>query len=85
MFGMLSVFADFERAMIVERTKAGMARARAEGKVIGRPKLASGVEDAVRASLVSGMGICRAAKVHGCGVGTVQRIKRAHMVGSEMR
>jgi Resolvase, N terminal domain len=36
LFGMLSVFADFERAMIVERTKAGMARARAQGKVIGR-------------------------------------------------
>jgi DNA invertase Pin-like site-specific DNA recombinase len=32
LFGMLSVFADFERAMIVERTKAGLARARAQGK-----------------------------------------------------
>jgi DNA invertase Pin-like site-specific DNA recombinase len=78
---MLSVFADFERAMIVERTKAGMARARAQGKVIGRPRRpAAGIEDAVRASLADGMGICRAAKVHGCGVGTVQRIKRALQV-----
>jgi DNA invertase Pin-like site-specific DNA recombinase len=40
LFGMLSVFADFERAMIVERTKAGLARARAQGKLIGRPKVA---------------------------------------------
>jgi hypothetical protein len=31
------------------------------------------------------MGICRAARVHGCGVGTVQRIKRGLMVGSELR
>jgi hypothetical protein len=36
LFGMLSVFSDFERAMIVERTKAGLARARAQGKAIGR-------------------------------------------------
>jgi DNA invertase Pin-like site-specific DNA recombinase len=39
LFGTLSVFADFERAMIVERTKAGLARARAQGKLIGRPKV----------------------------------------------
>jgi DNA invertase Pin-like site-specific DNA recombinase len=39
LFGMLSVFGEFERAMIVERTKAGMARARAQGKAIGRPVL----------------------------------------------
>jgi DNA invertase Pin-like site-specific DNA recombinase len=75
LFGMLSVFSDFERAMIVERTKAGLARAREQGKVIGRPKIASTVEDAVRASLEEGVGICKAAKLHGCGVGTVQRIK----------
>jgi DNA invertase Pin-like site-specific DNA recombinase len=82
LFGMLSVFADFERAMIAERTKAGMARARAQGKVIGRPRLPMAVEDAVRASLAEGMGICRAAKAHGCGVGTVQRIKRTLLVGA---
>jgi DNA invertase Pin-like site-specific DNA recombinase len=46
LFGMLSVFADFERAMIVERTKAGLANA---------PKL----EDAVRASLSHGVGILK--------------------------
>jgi DNA invertase Pin-like site-specific DNA recombinase len=65
LFGMLSVFSDFERAMIVERTKAGLARAREA------PEL----EDAVRASLSDGVGICKAARLHGCGVGTVQRIK----------
>jgi DNA invertase Pin-like site-specific DNA recombinase len=41
LFGMLSVFGEFERAMIVERTKAGMARARAQGKAIGRPALST--------------------------------------------
>ncbi len=37
MFGMLGVFAEFERAMISERVAAGLARAKAEGKTLGRP------------------------------------------------
>lgn len=36
MFGMLAVFAEFERNVIAERTKAGLALARAEGRVPGR-------------------------------------------------
>src|SRR6266851_1690900 len=34
LFQMMGVFAEFERSMIVERTKAGMARAKAQGKAI---------------------------------------------------
>jgi DNA invertase Pin-like site-specific DNA recombinase len=37
MFQMLGVFAQFERAMIQERVRAGLARARGEGKRLGRP------------------------------------------------
>jgi resolvase-like protein len=32
-----AVFAEFERAMIAERVRAGLARARGEGKRLGRP------------------------------------------------
>jgi DNA invertase Pin-like site-specific DNA recombinase len=39
MFQMLGVFAEFERAMIAERVRAGLARARSEGKHIGRPSI----------------------------------------------
>ena len=35
---LLGVFAEYERELIVSRTKAGLARARAEGKQLGRPK-----------------------------------------------
>jgi DNA invertase Pin-like site-specific DNA recombinase len=35
-FGMLCVFAEFERDLIIERTKAGMANARAKGHLPGR-------------------------------------------------
>jgi DNA invertase Pin-like site-specific DNA recombinase len=77
MFGMLSVFADFERSIIQERVRAGLARAKSQGKVLGRPKIAADIEAAVRATLASGTGMLKAAKVHGLGVGTVQRIARA--------
>ena len=40
MYGMTGVFAEFERSMIRERVNAGLARARAQGKTLGRPKLA---------------------------------------------
>lgn len=36
MFGMLAVWAEFERAMAYERTMAGLARAKALGRVGGR-------------------------------------------------
>jgi DNA invertase Pin-like site-specific DNA recombinase len=38
MFGMLSVFAEYERAILRERTVAGLRRAVANGKRLGRPK-----------------------------------------------
>ncbi|WP_274655623.1 recombinase family protein [Paenibacillus humicola] len=37
LFGMLAVFAEFERNIIIERTKAGLAAARARGRKGGRP------------------------------------------------
>jgi DNA invertase Pin-like site-specific DNA recombinase len=38
MFQMCGVFAEFERAMIVERVTAGLARAKANGIKLGRGK-----------------------------------------------
>ena len=51
MFQMMGVFAEFERAMIKERVRAGLARARAEGKRLGRPTIPQATEDAIRAAL----------------------------------
>jgi DNA invertase Pin-like site-specific DNA recombinase len=80
MFQMLGVFAQFERAMIRERVNAGLARARAQGKTLGRPKVAPTVERRVRASLSKGTGILKTARALGLGTRTVQRIKD-EMVG----
>ncbi len=37
-FGQLAVFAEYERSLISERTKAGMAAAKARGVHVGRPQ-----------------------------------------------
>jgi DNA invertase Pin-like site-specific DNA recombinase len=79
MFQMMVVFAEFERAMIAERVRAGMARAKSQGKHCGRPRVAERVEAAVRASLEGGKGICSTARDLRIGVATVQRIKAEMM------
>jgi DNA invertase Pin-like site-specific DNA recombinase len=75
MFQMMGVFAEFEHAMIRERVNAGLARARAAGKVLGRPKVGSEIEDAIRAALATGKGIRKVAGEMGLGTSTVQRVK----------
>jgi DNA invertase Pin-like site-specific DNA recombinase len=45
MFQMMGVFAEFERSMIQERVRAGLARAKEEGKRLGRPRIAAELEE----------------------------------------
>jgi len=44
--GVLTAVAEFERDLLIERTHAGIARARAEGKVMGRPPALTKVQQA---------------------------------------
>lgn len=48
MFHMMAALAEFERSLISERTRAGMAAARARGCVVGRPRVLD--EQQVRAA-----------------------------------
>jgi DNA invertase Pin-like site-specific DNA recombinase len=81
LFQMLGVFAEFERAMIVERVKAGLARAKAAGtrtgRAIGWPKTTSEKESEIRQLLSAGTGIRRTARTVGVGVSVVQRLASA--------
>jgi len=77
LFQMCGVFAEFERAMIRERVRAGIARARASGKRIGRPMVGPEVEAKIRALRAQGRGIVKIARTLGVGGGTVQRVLRA--------
>lgn len=78
MFQMLGVFAEFEAAMIRERVRAGVARAKRKGtksgRPIGRPKLDPKREQAIRDALAAGAGILKVARTIGVGTGTVARI-----------
>ena len=71
---MMGVFAEFERSMLRERVQAGLQRARAQGKRLGRPKVGSEIEQRIRALRDTGMGIRRVAREVGVGVSVVQRI-----------
>jgi DNA invertase Pin-like site-specific DNA recombinase len=79
MFQMLGVFAEFERAMIQERVRAGLARARAEGKRLGRPPIAPALEKLIRNALAAPgrPGVRVIARQFGVNVSTVQRIAHA--------
>jgi DNA invertase Pin-like site-specific DNA recombinase len=74
MFQMCGVFAEFERAMIQERVKAGLERARANGKVLGRPRVSAAVERAIKKARRKGTGIRKIAREVGVGVSVVQRV-----------
>ena len=76
MFQMLGVFSEFERAMIVERVKAGLSRAQSQGKKLGRRPVSADVVERIKAHLAAGTGILKTAKALGVGTGTVHRVKR---------
>jgi DNA invertase Pin-like site-specific DNA recombinase len=78
MFQMIGVFAELERAVIRERVMAGLSRARAEGKTLGRKRTDKSIERKIERALARGdRGIRKIAREIGVGTGTVQRIKRA--------
>ena len=79
LFQMCGVFAEFERAMIQERIKAGLTRARVQGTRLGRPPVSSRIVAKVKALRATGKGkgIISIAKQLKIGVGTVQRIVNA--------
>jgi DNA invertase Pin-like site-specific DNA recombinase len=74
MFQMMGVFAEFERAIIRERVIVGLARAKAEGKVLGRPTVGEAVEREIRSLKKGGLGIRKIAGQLGIGVSAVQRV-----------
>ena len=66
----LGAIAEFERARIAERVRTGLARVRANGKTLGRPKTAV-TEDQLTS--VKGLGAERAAKKLGISRSTLYR------------
>jgi DNA invertase Pin-like site-specific DNA recombinase len=76
-FQMLGVFAEFEASLIRARVQAGVDRAKAAGKRLGRPTTDPKLAAAIRKSLADGISIRKTAEQHRVGISTVQRIKAA--------
>jgi DNA invertase Pin-like site-specific DNA recombinase len=76
MLSMCGVFAEFERGIIAERVRAGLDRARAQGKQLGRPRISLDLETAIRQRRARGSGILKIAREVGVGVSVVQRVVR---------
>ncbi|MCT6809318.1 MAG: recombinase family protein [Staphylococcus epidermidis] len=74
MFGMLAVFAEFERDIIQQRTKAGLEAARKHGRVGGRPAIDEKTKKRVRALFEAGENATDIAKEYGIGRATVYKI-----------
>ena len=65
LLAMLAAFAEMERDLIIERTQAGLARARAEGVKLGRPpKTNEGDRDAIRGRLAAGESVSAVARAY---------------------
>jgi putative DNA-invertase from lambdoid prophage Rac len=74
----LNAVAEFERDLLIERTNAGIARAKAEGKTIGRPSaLSLKQREEVKTQLASGLSIAALARQHGTSRQTIMRVRDA--------
>jgi putative DNA-invertase from lambdoid prophage Rac len=76
MVKVLAAVADFERDLIIERTQAGQARARAAGKHMGRPsKTTEKDREEIRRRLGEGESVSSVARAFGISRGTVITIR----------
>jgi len=74
MFQMMGVFAEFERSMISERVKSGLARTKAKGTRLGRPMTSPKTEAQIMRLHSKGMGMLKIGKELGVGTSVVQRV-----------
>src|SRR6201995_4987394 len=85
MMQMVGAFAEFERAMIRERTSAGLAAARAEGRIGGGAEKRGDAERReIAEAVISGRKTAaQMARIFGVSPPTVSRIIAAHVVAGE--
>ena len=76
MFQMVGVFAEFERSMIQERVKAGIAVARGKGQKWGRPSTKKSIVRKVAKLLDTDLSVRAIAEKAGTSTFTVQKVKR---------
>jgi putative DNA-invertase from lambdoid prophage Rac len=76
--GVIAAAAEFERDLLIERTNAGLARAKAEGKAVGRkPSLNAKQQEQVRARLFAGESVAALAREFDTSRQTIMRTRDA--------
>ncbi|WP_174502157.1 recombinase family protein [Acidiphilium sp. C61] len=83
LYGMLGVFAEFERAIIRDRINASLDRAGREGKRLGRPRLAPIRIDQITRSLNEGRGVRETARLLQVSPAKVTQVRRSIMAASK--
>jgi putative DNA-invertase from lambdoid prophage Rac len=74
--GVIAAVAEFERDLLIGRTQAGLARAKAEGKVVGRPSTFSPEEaKEVRLKLTKGESVAALARAYKTTRQTIMRVR----------
>lgn len=74
--GVINAVAEFERDLLIERTQAGLSRAKAEGKTLGRPRsLSAGGAMDVHRRLAAGESVAAIARAMGTSRQTVMRVR----------
>lgn len=80
----IAAVAEFERDLLVERTQAGLARVRAEGRSLGRPAVLS---EAQQRDIITrrdaGHSLGTLAKEYGVSRAAIQRVQRRHTEGAK--
>ncbi|MCS0631659.1 recombinase family protein [Telluria mixta] len=86
MLAMLAAVAEMERDLIVERTQAGLARAKADGKTLGRPsKTTPGQRRAMVEGYANKQSVSSLAKLFGVSRSTVLTIVKPALAVSSMK
>ena len=76
----ISAVAEFERDLLIERTQAGLARAKNEGKVLGRPRALSDAQEAEALQrLDDGEAVAAVARALKTSRATVMRVRDAQV------
>lgn len=74
--GVINAVAQFERDLLIERTNAGLARAKSEGKRFGRPPaLSSQQQNEALERLKAGESVSKVAKAFGVSRVTISRLR----------
>lgn len=75
--GVIAAVAEFERDLLVERTQSGLSRAKAEGKVLGRPaKLTEEQQAAIIASRAAGVSLGALSTTYNVSRAAIQRVEK---------